>query len=221
MEDLICQEETKKAFELLRNDTVQLVLINELPRYEKELIEILNESKIQLVLVASIHDEGYCQKYVMDSAINERFGSNYLTQIKNQADSLFLASNRDSIFPEQQLDERPTLATNPSFNGQGEIIKRLNKKYFVKDSIELISNVVNAPYFVVSFNVNVNGVSSKASITERNSTEDYQELENLIVNEINGLTEWTAGKIRDESVSSRIDVAIAVNKKQNANKIYE
>ncbi|WP_375579368.1 hypothetical protein ABWH96_20655 [Marivirga tractuosa] len=221
LEDAICEEEIEQAFKLLKKDTVQYVLINEIPRYERELRQVLSESNIQLELVASMHGEGYCQKSVMDSVINERFGSNYLMLIKNQADSLFLATNRGSVFPEQQLDERPLLATNPNFNGQEEIIKRLNKKTFAKDSIELISNIVNAPYFVVSFIVNKDGESSNAEITERNATDDYMELENVIINEINGLTDWTAGKIRNEIVSSKIEVAIAVNDKRNANTSYE
>jgi hypothetical protein len=217
----MCYEETKEATELLNNDTVQLILINEFPPYEKELNKLLTESNVQLRLIASMHGEGSCLRAVMDSVINERFGSDFRTKILNEAGSLFLESNKDSIFQEQQLDKRPTLASNSGVNGQDEIIKRLNSKFSNDDTIELISNIVNSPYFKVKFKVSTDGTSSNAEIIERNSTDDFTELERIIINEINGLTDWTAGQIRNESVSSTIEIAIAVNKKRNANKTYE
>lgn len=216
-QDWICNEEKEIAKELLKKDTIQFILINEFPRFEKELNELLRTSNIQLQIIGSMHGEGYCQKAMMDSVINERFGLEFETNIKNKADSLFLDSRRYSIFPEQQLDKQPTLALNPNTNGQDEIIKRLNKKNLKGDSIELISNIVNVPYFVVKFNVSKDGISSNAEIIERNSTSDFIYLEEIIVNEINGLTDWSAGQIRNENVSSVIDIAIAVRKKYKRN----
>jgi len=212
-DDLICSYETTIAIELLKNDTLQFILINEFPRYERELNQLLIKSNIQLHLIGSMHGEGYCQKVVMDSVINERYGSEFRIKIENEADSLFLESNRDSIFSGQHLDKRPTLSSNSGANGQDEIIKILNQKHLLNDSLELISNVVEAPYFVVRFTVSKDGTSSNAKITERNSTSNYTYLEGIILNEINGLTNWSAGQIRNESVSSAIDVAIAVKKK--------
>ena len=211
METLNCDEETAEAIKKIKSDSVQFVLINEFPRYKDELVEVLSELNIQLVLKTSMHGEGYCQKSIMDSVISQRFGSNFIAQIKNQSDSLFLESNRGSIFPEKQLDERPILAGNTNLNGQEVIIKRLNKNQFSNDSIELKSNIVNAPYFVVSFYVKVDGTSSNATITERNSTDGYGRLENIIMDEINRLNEWTPGNIRNERVSSEVEVAIAIN----------
>lgn len=221
LDDMMCNDETKEAIEFIKKDTLQLVLINDFPRYEKELSELLSQANIQLLLIASMHGEGTCLRAVMDSVINERFGSDFRMKIKDKADSLFFVSNKESIFPEQQLDKRPTLASNPDSNGQDEIIKRLNKKYLQLDSIQLRSNIVNAPYFVVRFTVAKDGTSSNAEIVERNSTHNFINLEKIIIDEINSLNEWKAGQIRNESVSSIMDVAIAVNEKPHASNSNE
>ncbi|HHC78420.1 MAG TPA: hypothetical protein ENK46_00955 [Flavobacteriia bacterium] len=210
LDDWICNNEKKEALNLLKNDSVYFVLINEFPRYQKQLRKLLIKSNLQLEIIGSMHGEGFCLKAFMDSVINVRFGINFRKEIEDRADSLFLELNKGSIFAEKQLDKRPILASDTS--GQVEIIRRLNSKILNRDSVRLTSNIVNSPYFVVRFVVEKKGISRDAIIIERHTVEKFKNLEKLIINEINGLNGWSAGKIRNENVDSSIEVAIAIKK---------
>lgn len=61
-------------------------------RYDDEMEEILNQYGIGYIewgLNCTMEQE--CYGYYMDSIISQRFGTGFIKQIKNRADSLFLS----------------------------------------------------------------------------------------------------------------------------------
>lgn len=210
-----CNEERQTALENAKQQNLTYVLVNDFPRYALQLGQLLKSRNISLKTIGSFHGEGYCFKSTMDSLIARKHGVNFIKELENEADILFLDYNQGGIFLLNEVDSLPKLSSTKNLNFQEEIVDRLNNNPAIPDSINFVSNMIGNSYFELSFILSDRGEASNTEILEHNSTAAYTFLERHIINQINNSQNWTPAKIREQDISCSVNVSIAITQKEN------
>jgi len=177
-------------------------------RFNEEFKEILNEYNIEYDYKGEYyHDVQECYGWYMDSVISEKFGENFIPNLKNKADSLYLARWETKTYYYVHLDQEPKYSEDYGF-----------ADLFIKKRIGLPSKWDTIPmrderqYLAVMVTINRKGLLEDwehENYNLKDSNEQfYDELKKQIDTILRGMNTWEPGVLNGKEVTSiyRIDI---------------
>ncbi len=182
-------------------------------RYESEMEDLLRQKGIKY----SIDPFGHayeCYDLVMDSLIKVKFGDDFVDKLKLVADSLFFEKRKNGTFDYYEVDTW-ALRKNSNYQLGGDfVINYLNEKLTPKSSFRFVSNTVDRPYYLIEFTVDKDGETKNGEIKERNNTEKFKDAEEIILREITKIKDWTPATIKDQPVTAKFQMGVAIESGQ-------
>ncbi|WP_170254851.1 hypothetical protein, partial [Phaeodactylibacter luteus] len=181
-------------------------------RYDDEMEEILKEYGIEYVEIGpNCTLEQECYGYYMDSIISQRFGKEFIKQIEQKADSLFLSRWKTKTYEYWDIDE------SPSYKGDAEVyIENRVKPPLNWDSIPM---EFERQFIIVEVTISNKGNLDNWEFDEfynlKESNEQFlPELKSQISQIIKEMEEWTPGKLIGKDVNSKIWLDIDLDKER-------
>lgn len=182
-------------------------------RYDDEMEDILKEYGIQYKETGpNCTLEQECYGYYMDSIINQRFGKEFIKQIEQRADSLFLSRWETKIYDSWNIDEPP-------------YYKEGNAEIYIKQRIKFPENWDTIPmeferqFVTVEVFIDNEGKLTKWEFHKLyNLKESNEKLLSEIRNQINQIVkkmkQWIPGKLTDKDVNSKDWLDIDLDKER-------
>jgi hypothetical protein len=182
-------------------------------RYGQELEDLLNQNGIKYSTDPFGHAYE-CYDLVMDSLIKVKFGDNFVDNLKLVADSLFFEKRKDGPFDYYEVDTWALRKDNENQLGGDFIINYLNDKLTPKSTFKFVSNTGDRPYYLIEFTVDKDGETKNIEIKERNNTETFKGTEEIILQEIIKIKDWTPPTIRNQPVTAKFQMGVAIESGQ-------
>ncbi len=182
-------------------------------RYESELEDLLGQKGIKY----SIDPFGHayeCYDLVMDSLIKVKFGDNFVDKLKLVADSLFFEKRKSGTFDYSEVDTWALRRNSGDQLGGDFVVNYLNEKLTSKSTFRFVSNTVDRSYFLIEFTVDKDGKTKNIEIKERNNTETFKGAEEIILDEITKITDWTPATIKNQPVTAKFQMGVAIESGQ-------
>lgn len=155
-----------------------------------------------------------CYDLVMDSLIKIKFGDHFVDNLKLVADSLFFEKRKDGTFNYYEVDTWALRKDNETQLSGDFIINYLNDKLTPKSKFKFVSNTLDRPYYLIEFTVDKDGETKNIEIKERNNTEEFKETEEIILKEIIKIKDWTPPTIRNQPVTAKFQMGVAIDSGQ-------
>jgi hypothetical protein len=150
----------------------------------------------------------------MDSLIKIKLGDEFIGKLKSEADSLFFERRKAGTFDYYEVDTW-ALRKNSNYSLGGDfMINYLNSTIPPNAYFRFISNIIDRPYYLLEFTINKDGSTSNATIKERNNTEKFKNLEDIIVKEVNQVNDWIPATIRNQVVTAKFQMGVAIDSVQ-------
>ena len=178
-------------------------------RYRSELKDLLEQQGIRYTMDPMGHAYG-CERVVADSLIKIKFGENFIDELELVADSFYFEKRKNGTFPYYDLDTWALRKNNDNSLGGDFVINYLNERLTPKSSFRFISNIVNSPYYLIEFTIDKEGRTMDVEIKERNNTGRFAGTEELIIKEISKLKDWIPATIRNQPVTARFQMGVAI-----------
>lgn len=182
-------------------------------RYDDEMEEILNEYGIEYKETGpNCTLEQECYGYYMDSMITQKFGKDFIRQVEQKADSLFLSRWETKIYETWEIDELPFFK-----EGDAEIyIKQRIKfpKNWDTIPMEFEREFVTVDAFINNEGKLVNWEFHKLYNLKKSNEKYLSEIRGQINQTIKKMNQWTPGKLIDKAVNSRILLDIDLDKER-------
>lgn len=182
-------------------------------RYGQELEDLLNQRGIKYSTDPFGHAYE-CYNLVMDSLIKTKFGGDFVDKLKLVADSVFYEKRKNGTFDYSEVDTWALRKNSNDQLGGDFVINYLNEKLALKSSFHFVSNIVDRPHYLIAFTVDKDGQTKNIEIKERNATEKFQGTEELIIKEITKIKDWTPATIRNQPVTARFEMGVAIESGQ-------
>jgi hypothetical protein len=182
-------------------------------RYQSELEDLLRQKGIKYSIDPFGH-EYECYDLVMDSLIKIKFGDDFVDKLKLVADSLFFEKRKNGTFDYSEVDTWPLRKNSDDQLGGDFVINYLNEKLTPKSSFRFISNTVDRPYYLIEFTVDKDGETKNIEIKERNNTEKFNGTEEIILNEVGKIKDWTPATIKNRAVTAKFQMGVAIESGQ-------
>jgi hypothetical protein len=182
-------------------------------RYEAELKDLLGREGIKYSTDPFGH--GYeCYDLVMDSLIKVKYGNDFVDKLKLVADNLFFEKRKNGTFDYSEVDTWALRKNSDDQLGGDFIINYLNEKLTAKSPFRFVSNTVDRPYYLIGFTVDKDGETKNIEIKERNNTEKFKGTEEIILKEISKVKDWTPAKIKNQPVTAKFQIGVAIESGQ-------
>lgn len=94
------------------------------------------------------------------------------------------------------------------------VINYLKEKLAAKSSFRFVSNIVDRPHYVIAFTVDKDGQTKNTEIKERNETEKFPGTEELIIQEVSKIKDWTPATIKNQPVTAKFQMGVAIESGQ-------
>lgn len=189
-----------------------------LPRYEKELEQILKPYNVELnvnPVSCIVPNDGDCYKEFMDSTLTAKYGNDFSDIVEQRADNLFASKRHGKIYDYWEVDERPFISKDIINNTEDPFIDYLNATLDTIYEFRYISNCIGHSHFIIEYTVDNTGKASDGEIVMeefiRNETEETKaKLSQELLDKVNSMTIWTPGQLLDKDVSVRERRGIAL-----------
>jgi hypothetical protein len=178
-------------------------------RYESELKDLLEQKGIKYSLDPFGHAYE-CYDLVMDSLIEVKFGRDFINKLKLVADSLFFEKRKKGTFDYTEVDTWALRKNSSDQLGEDFIINYLNEKLSPNSAFRFVSNTVDRPYYLIDFTVDKDGGTGGIEIKERNNTAKFEGAEEIILQELNKIKNWTPATIKSQPVTAKFQMGVAI-----------
>ncbi|MBP8238976.1 MAG: hypothetical protein KAX50_03400 [Saprospiraceae bacterium] len=182
-------------------------------RYDDEMEEILNAYGIEYMETGpNCTLEQECYGYYMDSIISQRFGKEFIQQIEQRADSLFLSRWRTKIYESWEID------TPPIYN-EGDTETYIEQSIKFPEKWDTVPMEFERQFITLNVFVNNQGELTRWEFHEfynlKESNEKFLPKIQSQVNQIMaGMVAWKPGKLMDRDVNSTIWLDIDLDKER-------
>jgi hypothetical protein len=205
-----CQDGTQEAIEDFKAGKILFIRNGFMPRYDSVLSVLLYSNRIKYSFDMFGHFYRDCYPSTMDSLITEKFGDNFVDKLELVADSLFFEERKNITFEYYEVDTWPMRKNSDDHLGGDFVINYLNEKLTPKSSFRFVSNIVDRPNYLIVFTVDKDGQTRNVEIVERNEIGKFQGTEELIVKEVAKIKEWTPATIRNQPVTAKFQMGVAI-----------
>lgn len=182
-------------------------------RYDDEMEEILNAYGIEYMETGpNCTLEQECYGYYMDSIISQRFGKEFIQQIEQRADSLFLSRWRTKVYESWEID------TPPIYN-EGDTETYIEQSIKFPEKWDTLLMEFERQFITLNVFVNNQGELTRWEFHEfynlKESNEKFLPKIQSQVNQIMaGMVAWKPGKLMDRDVNSTIWLDIDLDKER-------
>jgi len=182
-------------------------------RYDDEMEEILKEYGIKYVETGpNCTLEQECYGYYMDSIISQRFGKEFIKQIEQRADSLFLSRWKTKTYESWDIDESPMYK-------EGDAELYISRKIRFPNSWDTIPMKFERQYLMIDVYISNTGEMIKWEFDELYNLKESNEqfLPNIrrqIGEVLKRMHDWTPAKLNGKKVNSKIWLDINLDKEE-------
>lgn len=182
-------------------------------RYEYEIKEILSEYHIDYIIAGeNCTLEQECFAFYMDSIISQKFGSSFISSIRRQADSLFLAQWETKEYMYWNIDKDPTYSEQ---SAEQFILDRLN----YPKAWDTIPMKYERQYLMIELLIGNEGrikewTYSDIQNIKKSNQKFVGHLHKQIKNIVSNMKLWNPGRLEGNKVNSRILIDINLDKNE-------
>lgn len=210
-----CQRQLKEAKKDYENGKlVHQFHAFESDRFSEEFEELLNKYKIEYDDKGEYHiDVQECYGWYMDSLISVKFGEDFISNLKEKADSLFLARWETKTYYYWHLDEEPKYSEGYGFSD-----------IFIKNRLSFPKSWDTIPmqdwrqYLSVWVTISKEGELEKWEHENYNlkgtNIEFYDHLKNQIDSLLKRMNVWEPGLLNGNKVTSKYLIDINLDKRR-------
>ena len=182
-------------------------------RYDDEMEEILKEYGIEYVETGpNCTLEQECYGYYMDSIISQRFGKEFIKQIEQRADSLFLSRWKTKTYESWDIDEYPIFK-------EGDAELYIERKLRFPNNWDTIPMKFERQYLTIDVYISNTGEMIKWEFDElynlKESNEPFlPDIRRQIGQVLKRMHDWTPAKLNGKNVNSKIWLDINLDKEE-------
>lgn len=210
-----CQRQLREAEKDYKNGKlVHQFYFVERDRFREELKELLNEYEIEYDDKGEYHlDVQECYGWYMDSLISVKFGNDFISNLKEKADSVFLARRETKTYYYWHLDEEPKYSEGYGFS---DIF--IKNRLSFPQSWDTIPMQDQRQYLSVWVTISKEGELEKWEHENYNlkstNIQFYDHLKNQIDSLLEEMIKWESGVLNGKKVTSIYKIDINLDKKR-------
>lgn len=182
-------------------------------RYDDEMEEILKDYGIEYIEMGpNCTLEQECYGYYMDSIINQRFGQEFIKQIEQKADSLFLSKWKTKTYEHWDIDESPIFK-------EGDAELYIEQKIRFPNNWDTIPMKFERQFLMVDVWINNEGKMINWEFDEYYNLKESNKqflpnIQRQVEQMLKKMIDWTPAKLNNKKVNSKIWLDIDLDKEE-------